>query len=73
MKVHFELRGTQDMLKTFIFAVPFLTWTTQVSIIIGVGKRTQIYMNWTSKGVTIGGDAEKSDKNNHLIVIMRMR
>ena len=24
-------------------------------------------------GVTIGGDAEKSDKNTHLLVIMRMR
>ena len=50
MKVHFELRGSQDMAKNIFVTVPLLTWPTQVSNIFGVGGGTQIYKNWTSNG-----------------------
>ena len=36
--------------KNISVAVPLLTWPTQVSILFGVGKGTQIYKNWTSNG-----------------------
>ena len=40
------------------------------SVLEGPHKSTK---NGLAMGVTIGGDAKKSDKNTHLLVIMRMR
>ena len=73
LKVHFELCGTQDMVKENF--IPLLTWPTQVSNLFGVGRWLQIYRykNGLAMGVTIGGDAEKSGNNTHLLVIMRVR
>ena len=73
LKAHFELRGTQDMVKTFSFAAPFkpgLLRRIIYSVLEGGRKCTKIGLEM---GVTIGGDAAKSDKNTHLLVIMRMR
>ena len=54
-------------------SVPLLTWPNQVSNLFGVGRRLQIYKIVLAMGVTIGGDAAKSGKNTHLLVIMRVR
>ena len=44
-----------------------------MSNLFGVGRGPQIYKNVLAMGVTIGGDAAKSGKNTHLLVIMRVR
>ena len=49
LKMHFELRGTQDMLKFFVCG-PLLTRPGQVSNQFGVGRGPQIYKKWTSTG-----------------------
>ena len=41
LKVHFELRDTQDMVKKIV-CDPLLTWPAQVSYIFGVGRGVQI-------------------------------
>ena len=41
--------------------------------LFGVGRGPQIYKKRTKMGVTIGGDAAKSGKNTHLVVIMHVR
>ena len=50
-----------------------LAWTTYISNIFNVGKGPQIYKNWTRNGGENWFDAEKSGKNTHLLVIMRVR
>ena len=45
----------------------------QVSNIFVVGRRPQIYKNGLTTGVKFGGDAVKSGRNTHLLVIMRVR
>ena len=70
LKVRFELRGTQDVVNFFVCG-PLLTLPTQVSNIFGVGRGPKIYKIGLSRGVTIGGNATKIGKNNHLLVIVR--
>ena len=70
--MHLELCGTQDTMKNIIFG-PLLTWTAYVSNIFGVGRGPQIYKIGLAIGVAIGGDAAKSDKKTHLLVLMRVR
>ena len=44
-----------------------------MSNLFGVGRGPQIYKIGLAMGITIGGDATKSGKNTHLLVIMRMK
>ena len=60
-------------MKTFLFAAPFdpgLLRCLIYSVFEGGHKSTKIEL---AVGVTIGGDAEKSGKNTHLLVIMCLR
>ena len=52
---------------------PLSTWPTQVSNLFSVGRGQQIYKNWTDDEGDNWGDAAKSGKNTHLLVLMRMR
>ena len=73
IKVHFELRGTQDMVKTFLFTFPFkpgLLRCLIYSVLEGERKSTK---NGLAMVVTIGGEAAKNGKNTYLLVIMRKR
>ena len=50
LKVHFELSGNPWYgEKKFIYG-PLLSWTTQVSNLLGVGRGPQIYKNRTNNG-----------------------
>ena len=60
-------------MKTFLFAAPFysgLLVCLIYSVFEGGHKSTKIEL---TVGVTIGGDAAKSGKNTHLLVIMCVR
>ena len=41
--------------------------------LFGVGRGPQIFKNSLEMGLKIDGDADKSGKNTHLLVIMRTR
>ena len=41
--------------------------------LFGVGRGQQIYKNGLAMGVIIGGDAAKSGKSTHLLVVTNMR
>ena len=41
--------------------------------LFGVGRGTKIYKNGLEIRVTIGGDAVKTGKNTHLVVVMCVR
>ena len=60
-------------MKTFSFAFPFkpgLFRCLIYSFLEGEHKSTK---NELTMGVTIVGDAAKSGKNNHLLIVMRVR
>ena len=59
MKLHLEHHGTQDMVKMFSFAAPLLTWPTQVSNILGVGRGNKFTKIGLAMGVIIGDYSEK--------------
>ena len=61
------------MIYIFSFVGPFLPGLLRCLIYLvleGGHKSTKFGL---AMGVTIGGDAEKSDKNTHLLWIMRVR
>ena len=61
------------MIKTFSFAAPFLPGLLRC-IIYWVLEEGRKYTNIRlATGATIEGDAEKSGKNTHLLVIMCVR
>ena len=73
LKVHFKLRGTQDMVKTFSFASPFQPGLLRCLIYSVLEGEHKSKKNGIVTVVTIGGDATKSGKNTHLLVVMRVR
>ena len=72
LKMHFELSGTQDMVKNSFTAHfwPGLIKCLIYSLLEGDCKSTKIGL---AMGVKIGSDAEKSGNITHLLVIMNMR
>ena len=44
-----------------------------MSNLFGVGRGTQIYKIGIVMGVKIGGDADKSGNDTHLLVVMHVR
>ena len=71
LQVHFKLRGTQDIMKRFI-SDPFKTGLIMclIGLVLEGGHKST--KNGIAMGVKIGGDAAKSVKNTHLLVIMRV-
>ena len=68
--MHFELRGTLDMMRKFLYRPLFnhgLLRRLIYSVLEGERKPRQIGL---AMGVTIGGDAAKGGKNAHLLVII---
>ena len=71
--MHIEIRDNHDIVKKFSFVAPFKPGLLKCLIYLvleGGCKYTKIGL---ATGVKIGGDATKSGKNNHLLVIMRVR
>ena len=44
-----------------------------MSNLFGFGRGVQIYKEWTNNGCKKWGDAAKIGKNNHLLVMVRVR
>ena len=70
--MHFELRGIQDMMKKLSFAAPFKPGLLRCLIYLVLEGGRKYTKSGLAMGVTTGGDATKSGKNTHLLVIMRM-
>ena len=73
LKLHIKLLGTHNMVKTSSFVSPY--WTVLLECLIylvleGGHKSTKIGL---AMGVKIEGDAAKSGKITHLLVLMRLR
>ena len=71
--MQFVPRGTQDMIKIFLFSVPFKPGLIRclLSLVLEGGRKfTKIGI---AMGATIGDADAKRGKNTHLLVIMRVR
>ena len=69
--MHFELRGTQDMMKLFSFLAPFILIRCVIYLVIeGGSKYAKIEL---VMGVTISSDSTISRKITYLLFLLYVR
>ena len=73
MKVHFELHGTQDMVKISSLPFPLLPGLIKCLIYLVLEGDHKSTKNGLATRVKIGVDAARSGNNTNLLVVMRVR